>query len=195
MRSWHLNVLMVVTILISIIAKVLLMVGTCHHTDPVAISWLLLPSWASRDNSWLLLLCSIKLWPIIQATGLKSIFLFSLRWPLCWVNSINRSCHVPCLSIKASLNSSLIKFLAFVTNISDQLFLTIIAPKVERPVIGDQSLWIWIHIRHCKLRSGILIILRILSAMLIKLFLRCSFLLAGAIYEVFIFFLLHGVVD
>jgi hypothetical protein len=171
------------------------MVGTCHHTDPVAISWLLLASWASRDNSWLLLLCSIKLWPIIQATGLKSIFLFSLRWPLCWVNSINRSCHVPCLSIEASLNSSLIKFLAFVTNISDQLFLTIIAPKVERPVIGDQSLWIWIHIRHCKLRSGILIILRILSAMLIKLFLRCSFLLAGAIYEVFIFFLLHGVVD
>ena len=195
MRSWHLNVVMVVTILIFIIPKVLLMVGTSHNADSVTVSWLLLSYWASRDYSWLLLLCSIKLWPIIQATSLERIFLFSLRWPLSSrVISINRSSHVSCLTIKPSLNSSLIKFLALIADISDKLFLAIITPKVKRPVIRDKCLWI-IHIWHCKLRSCVLIIFRILSAMLIKLLLGCSLLLAWAVNEVFIFFLLHGVMD
>ena len=72
MRSRHWDV---ISTLVFVVAEILLVTGTSHNTNPVAIPRLLLSSSSSRGDSRL---SSVELRSVVEAARLESGFLLSL---------------------------------------------------------------------------------------------------------------------
>lgn len=157
------------------------MVCACHHSHPVTISRLLLSP--SRGQPWLRF---IENWSIIQTASLKRIFFLSYRVSLSRVLPGHGS-RLMALSIVHPLHSWFVKLIAFVADVSNKLFLSVIAAQMEWPVIRNESVRI-IHVRNSELWSSIRISIGILR---IKVILIKSRVLSWRVNKVFIFLFLH----